>query len=117
MTLFSPLTIKSILLISGAGALAYCIAKIQQLYSAIKNLQSDYDTTNNNLLITRNLSRSTDEQLDHAKILIAENKYRIEKLNEQLNVIENEQATHKNHIDKLKELQDAKPVENKKKNS
>lgn len=120
MTLFSPLIIKSIFLTAAASALAYCLAKIGEFNCTIKTITENISDNKNSLHVSQNLARNTNDDLDIMKRLVKENSCRIEKLNEDLTAIKTDQAIHKNHIDKLKELsakQDIKPVENKKKNS
>lgn len=120
MTFLSPLIIKSIFLTAGASALAYCLAKIGEFNCTIKTLSSNISNNINSLHVNENLTRNISDDLDIMRRLVKENSCRIDKLDENLTAIKTDQAIHKNHIDKLKELsakQDVKPVENKKKNS
>lgn len=104
MTLFSPLIIKSIFLTAGASTLAYCLAKITKFNCILKTISSNISHGEERLDRNQVLIKNTNDDLDTIKRLAKENSCRIETLNEDLTALK-------------KELQDLKPVENKKKNS
>lgn len=105
MTLLSPLALYTITTALGVSAISYCLVKINELTSNLKNLKSDQDFT-----------KHSNDELDGMKSLVKENTKNVEKLSQTISELKTVQALHKTHIDKLKELS-RKQAENKKKSS
>lgn len=116
MTLLSPLAVYTITTALGVSALSYCLVKINELTSNIKNLKSDQDFTKHSVDKNRCLFRDRNDELDGMKSLLKENTKNVEKLSQNISELKTVQALHETHIDKLKELS-AKQTEAKKKSS
>lgn len=116
MTLLSPLALYTITTALGISALSYCLVKINELTSNLKNIKSDQDFTKHAIDTNRCLVRDRNDELDGMKSLVKENTKNIEKLSQTISELKTVQALHKTHIDKLKELS-GKQAENKKKSS